>query len=264
MPSQGAKLAGTITGVSQTGEVGDPNSWANATVSFGKKSAMGLPGSAGNLATYCYCRFRWTVRVYDDMSVTLQITDFTAEQNWIAGALYPVAFYAGTRKWYWQWENGAMHAKYDAAYPGDYIRYTNMQEWTIGVPDPHGRFYWTFNTDEKDICKLTDIGWSLEHQNAGNLYVSGIGLYSGVTQASYPEPVKIEVPNLKVYLDYFPMAVRKSSNWKSCNRPGGSLQRLSSGKWTNIKNTESSSGTNHAFRRSGGGWTKLSKTGTES
>lgn len=59
--------------------------------------------------------------------------------------------------------------------------------------------------------------------------------------------------------DYFPWAVWQS-NWMSCNRQGGSVQRRS-GNWTDAKNS-SSIEDSHVFHHAGG-WQISPKTGQE-
>lgn len=84
-----------------------------------------------------------------------------------------------------------------------------------------------------------DFVWSSDLTDyTGWIYMCGSAYYSGKTveQSSTAYSKQITIPGLKRLLNYYPWAIRKGSEYYSCNRDGGHLKSRKSGWYINRKN----------------------------
>lgn len=121
--------------------------------------------------------------------------------------------------------------------------------WQIGLggnagwDDLNSRYNgnWTGSAGWVTIGNLEkNFGWSSNKENFdGYIYLCGCGYYTdkwGTTQNVRAVPTKVTIPGLKRLMDYFPFEILKNGQWMSCNRSGGGLYSMKSGKWTDRKN----------------------------
>lgn len=130
------------------------------------------------------------------------------------------------------------------------------------------------------LGKLTDFHWSEDEQEEGNgyFYMCGGIVYpnSVVDSDIHATAVKITIPGIMTYLNYYPGDVTKSGVQKSCNRSGGYFRmknntateslKVVSG-WRDCKNcSEESRQPQTVFRNTGTSsspkWTRCEETGT--
>lgn len=84
-----------------------------------------------------------------------------------------------------------------------------------------------------------DFEWSSDVTDyTGCIYMCGSAYYSGtsVQQSSTAYSKQITIPGLKHLLNYYPWAIRKGSEYYSCNRSEGHLKSRKSGYYVNRKN----------------------------
>ena len=204
-------------------------------------TCFGLPGLGGVKASWSNCAFTVHVAVYDDLNVYVglngAITDTVIASN------YPVRMCVSPHDWDWHYTGTELVGPASA--------------WNATIDANNRNFRWAFSCGDPaadnasgagpgyiHVGKLTDFGGSESNQD-GYLFVGGTGSYT-VNDPIYPDPVRVTVPGFLRYLDYFPGARRIGSDWKSCNRSGGYLQKHAGG-WVNRKNVAAGSGSNTVF-----------------
>ena len=114
------------------------------------------------------------------------------------------------------------------------------------------------------IGKLGDAEWGDgETYRTGYVYVSGICLFNDDAPGGvkWNRSVRIPVSGLRDFLEYYPWARYVGGEWRSHNRPGGSLKRYNGG-WKDVKNSQGP-GASKGFRHNGSTWAKSPKTGRE-
>lgn len=251
------------------------------------RTCFGLPGNNGVQASMSSCHFDAYVAVYDDLSVYLGINGEISDP--VVASHYEVILCVSPDDWEWQYYGGSLHGP-SSNWSADVQAYdgsgSNAPSWAGGQSArdasrhpasgrTYGWFRWQFscsstpNSDNASgagngyiyIGKLTDYHGNDQDQD-GYIYLGGTGTYY-VEDPLYPDPYRITVPGFMRFLDYYPFAVRKSGQWMSCNRSGGSTTIRKSGSWRDVKNVVVGQGNDHAFIRSGSSWEVAPEIGSK-
>lgn len=215
---------------------------------------FGLPGDGSGNATYMNINLSGTIKVYDDESVTMDLSGSITHPN-LLPANYPVFLIVNPNDWNWTWTSSGPNIPsggYEVA----------SATVPVGSPGTRGPFNWDINVSNVSIGNIEMYGAS-SSGDSGIVYFGGTGNYE-VDDPIYPDPMPITIPGFVAYLDYYVAAIRKSGTMQSCNRSGGSSLIRKSGSWSDVKNVERGTGTDHGFYRHNGGWEKLPKTGANS
>lgn len=203
-------------------------------------------------------------RVMDDLSVEVCFKGGSTFWQTVRNNDYSVRFVAS--KWYWNWSySGDRYA----IFPSDAV---SIADAVIRVGNADGihesEFRWNPTPDRwVRVCSLGDLGYDPSSPNNAYLWVGGTGTYQ-VTGPIYPSPIRITIPNIRQYMNYYPFAVRQGL-FLSCNRAGGYVKRLTdvnSRTWSDVKNANNHDPNNSkAFERNAGnnGWDVSPKTGAQ-
>lgn len=238
---------------------------------------------AGHATTTCFalpgtnrdpsmssCHFTCHVAVYDDLSVYLGIQGQISDP--VLLNLYPVMLAASGKDWSWRWAGDHLTGQpSDAATWAANVDVKSgagslAPSWAAGRTaddvaggSGFGWFIWNLSCNEPAetipsgaastngcvrMGLLSDFGASTAGDD-GYMYVGGTGTYDA-TDPIYPDPVRITVPGIMQYLDYYPFAVHHGSTWDSCNRDGGHTQVFRNSAWNDVKNVAVGEGTNAA------------------
>ena len=209
---------------------------------------FGLPGQN---ATGTYCNVSLTAHVGVDTSHDIWVWfggQITHER--ILNGEYPVVLIASRSDFSFSYSGGRL------TWSGDSIECASTTVWVGTDVDPtHGRFVWDFGGGSA----WTRIGNVSEMD--GTFWIGGTATYS-VTNPVYPDPTPIQIADWEELINYFPCAVRSGSDWLSCNRTGGNVQRRESGMWVDKRNTQNGDpATNTVFARQGGVWVAQQEVG---
>ena len=215
----------------------------------GTGTCFALPGQN---APGTYCDVNLTAHVGVDFAHDIWVW-FEGEltNGWILQGSYPVVLVASRSDFSFSWSGGSLH------WSGDSIQCASG-EVSVGTDvDPtHGRFDW----DLWSGTSWTRIGNVSEM--AGTFWIGGTATYS-VTNPVYPDPTPIQITDWEELINYFPCAVRSGSDWLSCNRTGGNVQRREAGVWVDKKNTENGDpNTNTVYTRRDGVWVVQQEVGS--
>lgn len=209
-------------------------------------TCFGLPGYGGLKASMSNCHFNVIVAVYDDLSVYVGINGHVTDN--VNPNIYASKMCVSPNDWNWVYD-GTHLVGPGASWDADIDASDRNYDWTFSCGNPaqnspagSGYIY----AGKLDQFHGTGTG------KDGYLYLGGTGSYE-VDDPIYPDPVRITVPGIMQYLDYFPWARRSGSSWASCNRSGGYMQSYRGG-WTDRKNVAVGSGTNTVFRFDGANW----------
>lgn len=278
-----AQLRGHVNvRVDQAGE--DESHIDNVTTCFA------LPGQGTIKASASSCHFNVHAAVYDDLSVYIGINGQISDPV-TAAAGYSVRMCANPNDWDWVYTGGQLVGPTGAANWTATIDATDgsasrapswasgqtanqASSWQGGSATGKGWFIWNFSCGDPASDNsggagsgymraglLTDFHGNDQNQD-GYLYLGGTGTYS-VNDPIYPDPIRITIPGFMAFLDYYPFAVRKSGQWMSCNREGGSTTIRKSGSWRDVKNVAVGEGNDNAFILSGGAWSVAPEIGAK-
>lgn len=214
----------------------------------GSGTCFALPGQN---ATGTHCNVSLTAHVGVDTSHDIWVWfggQITHER--ILNGEYPVVLIASRSDFSFSYSGGRL------TWSGDSIECASTTVWVGTDVDPtHGRFVWDFGGGSA----WTRIGNVSEMD--GTFWIGGTATYS-VTNPVYPDPTPIQITDWEELINYFPCAVRSGSDWLSCNRTGGNVQRREAGVWVDKKNTENGDpNTNAVFARQGGVWVAQQEVG---
>lgn len=215
-------------------------------------SSFALPGYGGIEPSWSATNYTVRLEVESDLSVYGRILSGSISDWVVANDGYAVTLGISRTSGTWEWKGSALQ------YPANYVELANAD---IDASD--GFFDWVFTggTPRKYICNLRDLGFDPLNPKDAYLWVSGTGTYPMTSGAFYPTPVRLSVIGIRELIDYFPLAIRKSSLWQSCNRSGGSVQIRKSGGWRDCKNSEGEGATSTVHQRKSGLWTVAPKIG---
>lgn len=216
-------------------------------------TCFGLPGSGGIQASWSNVKGTVTLKAMDNGHLygdfSLDITDSVISND------YRVVFIACRHDFSWGSDAGA-------DLPSDTVE---IARTTVNVPGSpgagRGDFVWNIRKNNVDLGTLESWGASIQDDD-GFMWLSGTGTYH-VDDPIYPDPYRLTVPGFIQLFDYYPCAVLKGGQWKSCNRSGGGFFIRKGGAWRDVKNSRQNDADSQFFERSGSSWTRTPLVGSE-
>lgn len=206
-----------------------------------------LPGSYAE-AVYCDVELDITVRTYDDVTASMDVTGTLSAAGVLAND-YPSILVVCKHDWDWVVNVGS-----EPSYPSDGFEVARA---TVHVPnrgDGRGNYVWNVSATGINLGSARDFGATTDGRD-GLLWFSGTGSYY-VTDPIYPDPMQIVVPGFWEIVppeDYYPCAVFNGS-FKSCDRSGGSFKMFSGSAFRDVKNKEGDPAGSKLTYFTGGAW----------
>lgn len=112
------------------------------------------------------------------------------------------------------------------------------------------------------MCHLSQIQYD-ESTLKGYMYVAASAVFGDITSYKYPNPKRVEITGFVEIINYFPWAKYSGTEWLSCNRSGGALQRYEGNTWVDKKNNFASDPLDKIQYYDGTTWIKAPKIGKE-
>lgn len=158
---------------------------------------------------------------------------------------------------------------YYSAYPN----FSNDVIWGIGASDQTNAIQYRLGLGvggtKSWTIPLTSNDWNPDGSLKEKVLIGNA--QRGINDGSYPSN-PLNQPIVTSYLadsvslsdfdwNYFPMAIRKSSDWESLNRSGGSLQIRKNSSWRDCKNNVMVASDNTVHIRKNAAWERAALTG---
>ena len=219
------------------------------------RSCLGFAGQGTGGAKYIWFDADWRGVVDDDFNIILTFSNIKIGQTHTFNS--PYQFYLAVVPGQQTMPNSVPgNAKASKGYSinlsNGYPEGTTYVDWqqNIGTFGP-------FN-----IGKTNQF--SYDNQGRIIVYLGGCTTYS-VDDPVYPVSMPIYLgDNFIEITDYYPWGRMINNEWKSHNRPSGSLKRMVNKQYVDIKNASVAGRDDHGFVKKNGIWVKSPITGSQS